>query len=476
MPKHLQTAAFHALKQLIPDDIPAYHTARDRCHKKERRQERSLKAREEVRQKRDAKGVLFKAAATASGEGEGAAEGDQAVEGDKGEGEAAVGDKRSLPVSSDAGVPANKKQKTALAAAASASTTADGRKDAATSSKSAVVPLGAGGADGAEKDGRSDRHSHPSNTQTPTTRAEPPASLQHLVFGINETVKALERQTDGLRLRIMQLGEALEAHDRGVKKGGAGGAVRGDNAAVAVRKQMGKGGAQGSSGAVDKETEKESAQAASGAEGAAAQQSTTAVQSDEELAGQPSPSQHLIPIPAPASLATTARGSKQKPIEYILLPLPDLNPQTLAAHIPPYCATHNTLVYQYKHLIKVAKARLQRWEWDEVCEVMGVGVGAEGEKPAGQEDEVNEVEKSNTVDKVDEVDEVRVVPLGRVQAELSGLVGLRRVACVGVRVRISLLQSSPCLTSPLQPVTPFDAWLGQLYTISISSKDAKNRC
>jgi hypothetical protein len=93
---------------------------------------------------------------------------------------------------------------------------------------------------------------------------------------------------------------------------------------------------------------------------------------------------------------------------------------------------------------------LPAWHLAEVMEVMGfsatggAGAGVAAVEAAGKRDRADVAACPGEVDVgdvqgVEQVDEVRVVPLGRVQAELSVLLGLRRVACVGVRVRTCLV-------------------------------------
>ena len=419
LPKHLQTAAYHALKSLIPDDIPAYHTSRDRCRKKDKRQERTRKAREEIRAKQEARGVLVKG--NAQGEEEAGAEGPEAEDALDVK---AGGAKRPLSTPSSSSAPPAKKAKLA-----STMTEATPQPDAASDAQAVEVVV----------------HNHPPNTQTPAIPLAPPTSLSHLVFGINETVKALERQTDALRVRIMQLGEALEAHEKDMGKGGSGGAVRGNKGNKGKRgidvglKQAEKAGVTGVDVVVQAGQaglvgdQKGKGKGGMEVDGTA---SSVALAVDAANDVQTDTAQALGALPVAITQAS--------PIEYILIPLPDLNPPTLAAHIPPYCATHNTLIYQLKHLVKVARARLPLWRLEEVGEVMGMEVaqaptgvdhaGTTGE--GGQEGQAQEAGHGREGGrmKVDDLDEVRVVPLGRAQAEISEAVGLRRVACVGVRV------------------------------------------
>ncbi|WRT63548.1 uncharacterized protein IL334_000453 [Kwoniella shivajii] len=89
------------------------------------------------------------------------------------------------------------------------------------------------------------------------------------------------------------------------------------------------------------------------------------------------------------------------PLEFIIIPLLSINPPSLVSPIPQYCATYNALVYQHTQLTKLCRTRLNDRDVDDI-------VGGEKE-------------------------EIRVVPLGAVEQEIAELVGLRRVACLGIR-------------------------------------------
>ncbi|WVW81549.1 hypothetical protein I302_103544 [Kwoniella bestiolae CBS 10118] len=132
---------------------------------------------------------------------------------------------------------------------------------------------------------------------------------------------------------------------------------------------------------------------------------------------------HLLPTaprspsssPEPELADQHGADEEQKPVssslEFIVVPLLSINPPSLVSSIPQYCATYNTLVYQHSQLTKICRTRLKATELDEV-------VGSERE-------------------------EARVVPLGAVEKEIAELVGLRRVACLGIRhshPSISILQ------------------------------------
>ncbi|WWC97343.1 hypothetical protein V866_004222 [Kwoniella sp. B9012] len=138
---------------------------------------------------------------------------------------------------------------------------------------------------------------------------------------------------------------------------------------------------------------------------------------------------HLLPTAprspslSPVSEVEVTKDSDQakalnqgiSPLEFIIFPLLSINPPSLVSPIPQYCATYNTLVYQHNQLAKICKTRLK----------------------AGQVEKIVSGEK----------EEVRVVPLGAVEKEMAELVGLRRVACLGVR------SSHPSI-SPLQNLLP----------------------
>ncbi|RXK35501.1 hypothetical protein M231_07233 [Tremella mesenterica] len=89
-------------------------------------------------------------------------------------------------------------------------------------------------------------------------------------------------------------------------------------------------------------------------------------------------------------------------LAFVIVPLPDINPPALVDPIPQYCATYNSLVYQHNHLSRIFKSRIKAADW---------GLVADGTK-----------------------EEVRVVPLARVEGEMAALAGLRRLACLGIRV------------------------------------------
>jgi hypothetical protein len=160
-----------------------------------------------------------------------------------------------------------------------------------------------------------------------------PEILNHLVLGINETIKSLERAIDDLKFTLLRMGDALN------------GTLPGSNAAQ--------------------------------------------------------PQTRFLPTAPAPQTPSPPTDHAETPLEWIIIPLQSINPQTLVSPIPQYCATYNSLVYQHLQLGKAVRGRLKEADWN----VMG-------------EDRL----------------EVRVVPLGSVEGELAAMVGLRRLACLGIRV------------------------------------------
>lgn len=208
-----------------------------------------------------------------------------------------------------------------------------------------------------------------------TTTKEPqlttPEILQHLVIGTNETIKELERNIDELKLRLMMIADKLnETQNKGKQK-------------------------------------------------------RAAPRPEDLLPTAPlSPSSSSSPSPPPSPLQThqalpdppersgqdsSTRGvsahlakPKLSPIGWILIPLPSISPQSIVSPIPQYCATYNSLLYQWLQLKKVAEKRIPQTQ---LADVLG-----------------------------ESRDEIRVVPLGKVELEMSQIIGLRRVACLSIRV------------------------------------------
>jgi hypothetical protein len=169
--------------------------------------------------------------------------------------------------------------------------------------------------------------------QNTTTLENPvkPEILDHMVLGINETIKSLETAIDDLKLRLLLIADRLNG--------------------IQLKPNT------------------------------------------DLLPTAPHPERS--PSPAPAL-------SESSPPAFIIIPLQSISPQTLVSPIPQYCATYNSLVWQWGQLSRVAKTRIKE---SELREVIG-----------------------------EEREEVRVVPLGRVEGEMAALVGLRRLACLAIRV------------------------------------------
>ena len=262
----------NALPQLVPNSVAEYHLSRARCQKREKRARRADKRSVEKR-------------------------GDLAHEhsGDVAQPELRSGDDNSR-----------------------AEAVGEKRKDPPSPS---VIPT---------------RKLKPIMGESHNSRPERPQIMDHLVLGINETIKSLERSIDDLKLRLLILADALNAISR----------PRPNNLLPTAPR---------------------------------------------------SPSSSPTSSPEPNTLA---KSSAHSALVFILIPLQSISPQTLVSPIPQYCATFNSLVYQYLQLAKVASNRLKGSAWDN-----------------------------------SPVEEVRVVPMGRTEVELAAMVGLRRLACFGLRVR-----------------------------------------
>lgn len=164
-----------------------------------------------------------------------------------------------------------------------------------------------------------------------------PEILDHLVLGINETIKSLERAIDDLRLRLLLMADRLNGIH--LKPG-------------------------------------------------------------TKLLPTAPRSASRSPSPPPHTAA--ADVTEISPPAFVIIPLHSISPQSLVSPIPQYAATYDSLVWQWTQLSKIVKMRLKEAEWAEV-------LGSEKE-------------------------EVKVVPLGRVEGEMAALVGLRRLACLAIRV------------------------------------------
>jgi hypothetical protein len=306
------------LQQLIPADVAEYHVSRQRCHRKEKRKERKIGRAADVKKT-----------------SERAAEDAEDAEDAEGESGAAV----AIEAKKRAGSPAE-----------------------AQPAKRPRLKQGAE-ADVGDRDAMAAPRAHPS-APPPVERPVKPAILDHLVLGINETIKAVERQTDELRMRVMMMGDALAAQQMGVRG-------RGKTSGGFSRKAIPMMGLL----------------------------PTAPLGADLSVNAAPEavPS-HLKLNSTTVSLESTGSSS----LSFILLPLRSISPPSLVSPIPQYCATYNTLVYQHTHLAGVCRSRLPQATFDRL-------VG--GPKT-----------------------EVRVVPLGRVEGEMAEMVGLRRLACLGIKV------------------------------------------
>jgi len=170
---------------------------------------------------------------------------------------------------------------------------------------------------------------------------------------------------------------------------------------------------------------------------------------------------NILPTQPYTSIVKQTITSKP-PILYIFLPIPDINPPTLISPLSTYCATYNNLIFHYNKLEKSVRSRLKGKDVDRVLGLeedgfsnayrMAVsdvrdGKGLKGggvlsaeagsiRNVGGDREDVGRGRvgrEGNT-----RREEVRIVPLGSVEAEISGLIGLRRVACLGIRVGVSL--------------------------------------
>jgi hypothetical protein len=166
-------------------------------------------------------------------------------------------------------------------------------------------------------------------------RPQKPQILEHLVMGINETIKSLEQAIDDFKLTLLLMSDALNG----------------------------------------------------------------------SLPSNPlryigNPKSTLLPT-APVEEESSDKTAEIVPLEWIIIPLQSINPQSLVSPIPQYCATYTALVYQHQQISKAIKSRLKEVDWH----IMGL-----------------------------DRDEIRVITLGKVEGDLAGLVGLRRLACLGIRV------------------------------------------
>ncbi|WWC67052.1 uncharacterized protein I206_100959 [Kwoniella pini CBS 10737] len=280
IPRHLQNATLHALKELIPSNIADYHVSRARCHQREKRSRRRILRKSDNAEKSNI---------VDSTENLEASEGDKDTEE-----HSEVGKKRTSGPSPPE--PATKRSRLEV------------------------------------------------DTAREIDRPLKPEILSHMVLGINEVLKTLESQISSLRMRLMIMGDAL-------------------NGKI----------------------------------------TSTLIKSNQKSHLLPTAPRSPSSSPEPEEVKKSETNSQNdiKILEYIIVPLLSINPQSLVSPIPQYCATYNALVYQHQHLSKICRTRLKS---SEVEDVIG-----------------------------EAMEEVRVVPLGAVEKEITELVGLRRVACLGIR-------------------------------------------
>ena len=180
------------------------------------------------------------------------------------------------------------------------------------------------------------------------TRPSPPAILEHLVLGINETIKTLERNIEDLKNRLTIIADTLNGTHL------------------------------------------------------------------------PTDRRNLLPTaPRSPSPSPTPSPRESSPLAWIVVPLLSISPQSLVSPLPQYCATYNSLVYQWGQLQKTVKTRLKETEWSVLGETR---------------------------------EEIRVVPLGDVEKDMAVMVGLRRLACLGVKVS----PSSHVILASFRLVSEFD--------------------
>lgn len=159
-----------------------------------------------------------------------------------------------------------------------------------------------------------------------------PELVDQLVFGLNETIKALEHVIDDLRFRMMVMSDALAGKPIMPREVAASGLL------------------------------------------------------------PTAPASNAEPAPAPAPALS--------PLAYVLVPNLSVSPQSLIDPLPVYCATYNTLLGQHAQLAAEVHRRLPKP--DRIA------------PPAGPA--------------------IRLVPLGKREAELSAMAGLRRVSTFAIRV------------------------------------------
>ncbi|WVF66466.1 hypothetical protein IAT40_001206 [Kwoniella sp. CBS 6097] len=315
IPRHLQTATLHALKELIPADVADYHVSRARCHQQEKRVRRR-----QLRKDGKDEGLVEGKAGSVKSEVTGE---DVPMSGMTSDDQPVIGEKRKSADLSSSGQPAAKKPRTV-------DTT---RTTAADGTQSSTVTV---------------------------DRPIKPVILSDLVLGINEVIKSLETHIDQLKVQLLMMGDALSGRQF---------------------------------------TKPSSVNAGEGKERDVGHLLPTAPRSPSPEPDTVNPSESKDT--ATPSLATSSPRAPPLPLEFVVVPLLSVNPPSLVSPIPQYCATYNALVYQHQQLARICRTRVKK---DQLDELIGV-----------------------------EREECRVVPLGDVELEMAQLVGLRRLACLGVR-------------------------------------------
>ncbi|WVQ94078.1 hypothetical protein IAU59_001156 [Kwoniella sp. CBS 9459] len=310
IPRHLQTATLHALKELIPTEVADYHVSRARCHqidKRVRRRQLRKTVKDETRAMHGAEASAVKS---------------EAVEDD-------------MPMSVDQAVVGDKR-------------------------KSADLNLDSSGQPAAKKTRTAVTTSNDGPSQADTERPTKPAVLSDLVLGINEVIKSLETQIDQLKFQLMTMGDALSGRPP--------------------------------------HTVKPSSIKGKGTDTIYLLPTAPRSPSPEPESGLPSDTK---PSPVVSAQPSKEQPTVSLPLEFVVVPLLSVNPPSLVSPIPQYCATYNALIYQYQQLARICRTRIKSFDVDDV-------IGPERE-------------------------ECRVVPLGAVELEMAQLVGLRRLACLGVK-------------------------------------------
>ncbi|WVN90134.1 uncharacterized protein L203_105369 [Cryptococcus depauperatus CBS 7841] len=135
-----------------------------------------------------------------------------------------------------------------------------------------------------------------------------PKVLSCLVFGINEVIKALERQIDELKLQILVMGDALNADQPGRP-------FHKDNLLPTAPR-------------------------------------SSSPFSDNESSNNDDQQSH--------------QRQSTAPVNYIIVPLFSINPQALVNPIPQYCANYNALVYQHAQLSKTVRTRIKKTDLGDI--------------------------------------------------------------------------------------------------------------